>query len=437
MAAGTTSMVVLAFLVPLSVAVQTLASNQALNEAETEARSLAPVVATVKDPQVLAELVRSAGATSVGRMTVFMPDGGSLGAPANSDADVSLARRGRSFTTWTADGADVLVPVVIPQTGVAVIEVAVPNSRLRRGVLTAWLILTVTGIGLVLLAVLVADRIARGVVLPTRALAHAARQVARGDLQARVAPAGPDEVADVGRAFNLLVARIGELLSAEREASADLSHSLRTPLTALRLDVERLPPGQAADRIGADVAAVEEVVSQVIRGLREQTSSGLRQTTDLVSTVRMRLGFWTALAQEQHRTVRVDIAPRQAMVPIAAREVDAMVDVLLGNVFAHTSRKTSFGVSIREVSDNSVVFVVDDEGPGFGSDLIERGVSGAGSTGLGLDIVRRTAEAAGGSLTISKRPGGGARVEVLLAATSERSSSMPLPPGVRAGARLG
>lgn len=427
-------MVVFAFLVPLGIAVQTLASNQALNEAQTEARSLAPAIATVKDPQVLAELVRSAGATSIGRLSVFMPDGALLGAPATADADVSLALTGRSFTTWTADGADVLVPVVIPQAGVAVIEVAVPNSRLRRGVFTAWLILTVTGVGLVLLAVFVADRTARSVVLPTRALAHAAQQAARGDLQVRVAPAGPMEVADVGRAFNLLVARIAELLHAEREAAADLSHTLRTPLTALRLDVESLPPSPAADRLDADVEAVEEVVSQVIRGLRAQTKSAMRDATDLVSTVRSRLGFWTALAQEHHRNVRVDIAPQHAIVPIAAREADALVDVLLGNVFAHTAPQTPFGVSIREVSDTSVAFVVDDEGPGFPSRMIERGASGASSTGLGLDIVRRTAEAAGGSLTISMRPGGGARVEVVLTTMSQSRATLKLAPGVQAGA---
>ena len=55
--------------------------------------------------------------------------------------------------------------------------------------------------------------------------------------------------------------------------------------------------------------------------------------------------------------------------------------------------------------------VMDDAGPGFPDGIVpERGRSGAGSTGLGLDIVRRTAEAAGGELRLGSSDAGGARV---------------------------
>ena len=68
-----------------------------------------------------------------------------------------------------------------------------------------------------------------------------AERLGRGDLDARVEPGGPDEVREVGAALNRLAARISELLAREREEVADLSHRLRTPVTALRLDVESLP----------------------------------------------------------------------------------------------------------------------------------------------------------------------------------------------------
>jgi signal transduction histidine kinase len=58
--------------------------------------------------------------------------------------------------------------------------------------------------------------------------------------------------------------------------------------------------------------------------------------------------------------------------------------------------------------------VVEDDGPGIAADRVERGVSGGGSTGLGLDIVRRTAEASGGRLLVERAAGGGARVVVEL-----------------------
>src|SRR6266567_1073645 len=124
--------------------------------------------------------------------------------------------------------------------GSVAVEVVVPDGTLRQGVDTAWLILGALGIALIAIAGMAADRMARSVVAPTRALAGAAHKVGQGRIETRVDPYGPHELVEVGRAFNLLAGRIGELLGAEREAAADLSHRLRTPLTALRLDIERL-----------------------------------------------------------------------------------------------------------------------------------------------------------------------------------------------------
>ena len=70
---------------------------------------------------------------------------------------------------------------------------------------------------------------------------------------------------EVGGASTPWPARIGELLAAERESVADLSHRLRTPLTALRLDAEALRDGRTADRLGADVDALERQVDELIR----------------------------------------------------------------------------------------------------------------------------------------------------------------------------
>ena len=414
MAGATTSMVVIAFVIPLGLAVQTIAANEALNDAEVEARSLAPAIATVRDPQTLAALVQSASATSSGRLSVFLPDGQVLGATASADANVTLARAGRAFTTVTPDGAEVFVPVVISGSGTAVVEVVVPESRLHRGVATAWAILAATGLGLILLAVFVADRIARGVVVPTSALADAAQRVAQGELQARVVPDGPPEVVEVGRAFNLLVGRIGELLAGEREAAADLSHRLRTPLTALRLNVDRMPADSTTERLAAEVNAVENAVSDVIHELRRHSREGIRSTTDLVAVARERLAFWAALAGQQDRPCTIEIGPGMEMVALARDDAATLVDVLLNNVFAHTPDRTPFKVAIDQVAEDQVRLVVEDQGPGFPAAMTARGESGTGSTGLGLDIARRVADAVGGSLTTSTSPEGGARVEVVM-----------------------
>jgi signal transduction histidine kinase len=288
----------------------------------------------------------------------------------------------------------------------------IPNSRLRRGLLTAWLILGGIAVALVLLAMVVADRIARDVVRPTRALARAASDVAGGDLSTRVTPDGPPEVVEVGRAFNLLVNRINDLLNAERETAADLSHRLRTPLTALRLDVEQLANRTTAQRLSADVKAVELAVTDVINRLRDQSKDGVGSRTDMVATVRERIEFWQQLAEEQQRPFAVDISVRRAAVALRPDEVAATVDVLLGNVFAHTPSNTPFRLAVDAVDRDRVRIVVEDDGAGFPPAMIERGASSGGSTGLGLDIVKRAAESTGGVLSISTRPGGGARVDV-------------------------
>jgi signal transduction histidine kinase len=96
-------------------------------------------------------------------------------------------------------------------------------------------------------------------------------------------------------------------------------------------------------------------------------------------------------------------------------DLAAVVDALIGNVFRHTPQGTAFAVRV-ERDDRHVVLTVDDAGPGVADPqaALTRGVSvgGAGSTGLGLDIVARAAQAADGHLEITRAPMGGARVRV-------------------------
>lgn len=417
MATATTSMVVLAFLIPLGFLVQTIVRDRALNSAELEARSLAPILATERDPASLAAAVKSVSEAGSDQLTVYLADGSVLGHFVAPDANVALARRGHAFTTTAGDGMAVLVPVVGPDGSIDVVEAFVPNATLRRGVDNAWLILGALGLALIGLAGLVADRMARSVVAPTRALADAAHRLGQGEIETRVKPAGPPELVGVGRAFNRLAARIGELLAAERAAAADLSHRLRTPLTALRLDVEQLGEGDEAGRLSNDVEDLERVVDAVIRELRRQSREGITSASDLADVARGRIAFWAVLAEEQGRSCRTDIMPGIALVKAERADLEAALDVLIDNVFAHTPEHTAFAVSVRPQMDGTVRLSVEDEGPGIASDGVTRGDSGSRSTGLGLDIVRRVAAASGGSLVVRNREGGGARVDVVFSLT--------------------
>lgn len=404
--AATTLLVVVAFLLPLGLLLRTLAADRAVAQAQQEAQGLAVVVAVVRSRQQLEPAVALVDSGSPREVTVFLPDGTALGAPGRPLG--TLGQSGRSFTAETDGGRELYVPVETPA-GRAVVRSFVPNALLRRGTASAIGVLVALGVGLLLVAVLVADRLARGVVRPVTALADAARRLAAGELTARVDPSGPPEVRDVGTAVNALGRRIDELLVAERESVADLSHRLRTPLTALRLDAEGLRDPEEAARLGADVAAVERTVDEVIRSARRQVREGGHASCDARAVVAERAAFWQVLAEDQGRPWTVELAPEPLVVRLAAADLAAAVDALLGNVFAHTPESAAVEVRVAAVGRGATVEVAD-RGPGLLSGAAGRGRSGGGSTGLGLDIARRTAEASGGRLVVTDRLAGGTRI---------------------------
>jgi signal transduction histidine kinase len=91
------------------------------------------------------------------------------------------------------------------------------------------------------------------------------------------------------------------------------------------------------------------------------------------------------------------------------------MDALLGNVFAHTPEGCGMFVGLAPRPGGGATLVVADGGPGLPDPLsLRRGHSGSGSTGLGLDIVRRVAEKSGGSVTLGRAPGAGAAITVTL-----------------------
>jgi K+-sensing histidine kinase KdpD len=102
-------------------------------------------------------------------------------------------------------------------------------------------------------------------------------------------------------------------------------------------------------------------------------------------------------------------------VAVPRSDLEAALDAVLGNVFAHTPPGTPLSMDV--VATNSeVVITVSDGGPGWpeGLDAAQRGESGGSSTGLGLDIARRTAESTGGSLSTGDVATGGASVTITL-----------------------
>ncbi|WBB47386.1 HAMP domain-containing sensor histidine kinase [Verrucosispora sp. WMMA2044] len=410
--AAVSVLIVIAFLVPLALLLRTAAEDRATVRATADAQSLAPVVGTA-DPETVRLTVEQLAAESARPVSVFLPDGTVLGSSATRTPAVELAGRGQSLTAETADGREVVIAVQGRADGTTVIRTVVPRAEMTAGVGRAWLVLALLGTLLVLIALAVADRLARTLVRPIGELSAVSHRLANAELDARVEPSGPAELREVGGALNHLAGRIQELLVQEREQVADLSHRLRTPLTALRLEAESLRDPQDAARVIDAVDGLERAVTGLIRQARWRAPTDGAVVADAAATVADRVAFWSVLAEETGRAVDLDLALGPVPVAVAADELAAALDALLGNVFAHTPDGTPFAVRLRAAGDQ-VVLTVADQGPGIAADSVRRGASQAGSTGLGLDIARRAAQASGGRLTLGERTGGGAEVELWL-----------------------
>ncbi|TDD73407.1 sensor histidine kinase [Actinomadura rubrisoli] len=410
-----TSMVALAFLIPLALTVREIARDRALTTAERQASALGPVLVVTEDPAALERAVASTQVGAAGRMTVHMPDGGLVPKNAHSDGArpeqlTEAGRRGRSYTARVSGGYALLQPVSLDAGRTAVVEVFLPDEDLSRGVWKAWLVMTGVAAALVAGSVAVADRLGNRMIRSTRRLAEAAGAFGDGELSVRIEPDGPPELVEAGVAFNAMADHVVQLLAAEREMAADLSHRLRTPLAALRLNAEALGDGQVADQTREAVDRIEREVDQIIRTVRRPTGRG---SCDASKVLRDRVAFWSVLAEDEGRSCELIGAERPAPLPLPGTELAAAVDALLGNIFRHTSEGTGFAVTLHQGQGVTGILVADG-GPGIADPdaALKRGSSSGGSTGLGLDIARRAAESTGGYLRIHRSVLGGAQVQM-------------------------
>ncbi|WP_433614823.1 sensor histidine kinase [Dactylosporangium sp. CA-139114] len=443
-------MVALAFLIPLGLVVQQLARERALADAERQTAVVVAVLTVTTDPLSIERAIASTGGPAVTRVSVHNlgEAGAEIGTGHAAGGDLTRAADAAApVVAEVPGGLSYLEPVDLGAGRTTVVEVFIPESELSNGVAGAWWALGAVALGLIVASVWVADRLASKIIASARQLAGAAGALSEGYLDVRIDPQGPRELADASFALNVMADRIMALLSNERELVADLSHRLRTPLTALRLDAETLDDSQDAERIRDAIAALEVEVDKLIRAMREpidahsptpdrgERADGAAASTgeegcDVAEVVRDRMKFWSAVAGDQERECKATGTDAPAPVTVPKSELAAALDALIGNVIRYTPQGVPFEVAVTRREDGYVVLRVEDGGPGIPDPelAMQRGESQQGSTGLGLDIVRRVAVAGNGTVNIGTSSTlGGASVVIVMTDADPAPQEAPPP----------
>ncbi|MGZ4604467.1 MAG: ATP-binding protein [Kineosporiaceae bacterium] len=427
--AAITSAAVVALLVPLGLLLRTLAEERAIVAAMSQSQALLAVAesaVSTKDGQSLKDqiaVVTTAtngllGKRSAGTLSFYYRARQGPIVAVSGSSDPRLEQVIGSDGSWTYRGT----PTVVYNTAVLgdgltfVARAEVGDDLLHQGAARSTAIVAGLALVVLLVAIFAADRLAKRITAPLYDLAAAADRMRQGPVEEHVPEQGPREVVALARALNRLAGRVRQLLASERDAVADLSHRLRTPVTALRLDTEFVDDPEVAERLRGHVTQLERTVDAIVHDARRPSrSDDVSTSCDVGRVVAERVAFWSALAEDQGRPLRLALPDRPLRARLDAADLADVVDVLIDNVFEHTDDGTPVEIWVVPRADGAVVLTVEDAGPGLPSiDVINRGKSNKGSTGLGLDIVRRAALASGGSLELGRSRLGGALVRLVL-----------------------
>jgi signal transduction histidine kinase len=288
-----------------------------------------------------------------------------------------------------------------------------------------WRQLLIAGVVAAAVALLVARWLARGMTQPLRDMAKAAQEMERGDYRQRVVTASRDEVGQLAVAFNGMSAELESLERVRRDLVANVSHELKTPISALRAHLENLldgveqPEPETLQVMLAQSERLGRLVDQLLELSRlESGDVPLRREPVSLRSLVSRVLSEIAVTRLRHDVELAHDVPDD-LPPIYA---DAeRVHQVLFNLLDNAVRFTPSGGRIRVTASSrngSVDVAVHDTGPGIAPEhlprLFERfyRVDTArsrdeGGTGIGLAIARSVVEAHGGRIWAESEPGKG------------------------------
>jgi signal transduction histidine kinase len=401
---GVALLLVLGLGVPLAIVVQRFYDDQAVADLHRRAAESITEIVLPLDARELAAVVSESDAP--GPFTVYDASGRRVfgHGPATADAAVRAALAGDA-TTGRGDGEVVVAAPLTQRTSEAVVgavrvtqDDAVVDAKVRR----AWLAM-VLAVGLALLgAVALARSQGRRLAEPIAELARHAEDLGRGEFGAPPPSAGIPEIDTVATALSASGERLASILARERGFSAEVAHQLRTPLTGLRLRLERLAAeAGASPELGGvldEVSRLEGTVEHLLALSRDrQPSSSALEIAGVLDALATR---WASRFDDAGRRLVVDAGTATAAVTVRGSfvSVSQILDVLVDNGLRHGAGDVR--VRARAVGGGTVVEVTDD-GPGIPDPrgLFDR--AGGDGHGIGLGLARRIAEAEGGRLLLA------------------------------------
>ncbi len=342
------------------------------------------------------------------RVTVY--DGGGrrvAGAgPPRADALVTSALRdGRPTEAAQGSRLIVAVPLLAGERISGVLRAERSAGGAARDTYAAWALIGGIAAVVLALAIAAAALLGRRLARPLEALATAARRLGEGDFSVRAPRARIAEADAIAAALDATAARLDDLINRERAFSADASHQLRTPLAALRIELEALElRGERSAELTAALAQVDRLGGTVDTLLAVARDAPRRDArADLHALVAEAELRWRGPLAAAGRPLRTFADPAHPAAAASPRVVAEILDVLLGNAQDHGAGAVTVRVS---EAGESLRIDVSDEGPGIAGDeeeLFERRADGAGAGhGIGLSLARSLAHAEGGRLVLTR-----------------------------------
>jgi signal transduction histidine kinase len=325
--------------------------------------------------------------------------------PARADELVRAVLRTASPADRAQDGRLLAaVPLLVRERVSGAVRAQRSDAGAARDTHRAWLALAGLAAIVVALAVPAASVLGRRLARPLERLAAAARRLGDGDFGARAPRGGVPEADQIAAALDDTARRLGSLIARERAFSADASHQLRTPLAALRIELEAIDlRGDSPPELPSALAQVERLQA-TIDTLLAVARDAPRPTahTNLAALLEDIDNRWRGPLAADARPLRLLQRAEHPVARAAPTVVPEILDVLLDNAHRHGDGPVT--ITVRAI-DQWLAVDVSDQGPGFtdsADHVFTRRTASRDGHGIGLALAQALAHAEGGRLVITQ-----------------------------------